>query len=484
MFRFLYSIRNKIKVGFYFLFATMVAFSVFTLAELNLMITKIRYSETISDYYDNVLEVRRFEKNFFLYKKDNDLAEAHRFLKLANDNLIENSDYFLSIINLQSYNELLEYIDEYNKLLLSLKTKDYENINAEIEEKFELKIRELGKNILNVSEEILKKERLNFQLKLSGYQEILIIAVIVIWLVTIIMSQLLSKMIVEPLKLLQSSMELISAGKFTKIQIKSDDIEIISLTNAVNKMLDEIDKKQKYLIQSEKLASLGTLVAGVMHEINNPLSNISSSAQILREEIEDDDLEFKKELLSQIDDQCERAKNIVKSLLEFSRKSDFKKTSINLKKMLNETYIFIKGEIPPQITFDIEVCETLFIIGDKQRLQQAFLNLIKNSIEAIGKNEGYIFITAYRTDNDNVLIEFSDNGHGISNDLISRVFDPFFTTKDVGKGSGLGLFIVYEIITEHNGTISVKSEQGIGAVFFIKLPEFLESPLNFNKKVC
>jgi len=411
-----------------------------------------------------------------LYKKEDDLSEARRFLQLANKNLDNNIDYYLSIINKNKYDELIDSLNEYDKLLLSLKRKDFLNDNYETEEVFEGKIRELGKNILNTAEDIVKRERANFQLKLSGYQEILIISVIIIWLVTIIMSQLLAKMIVEPLKLLQSSMELISAGKFRMIQIKSDDIEIISLTNAVNKMLDELEKKQNYLVQSEKLASLGTLVAGVMHEINNPLSNISTSAQILHEEIEENDLDYKKELLAQIDDQCERAKNIVRSLLEFSRKSDFKKTAINLRKMLNETYLFIKGDIPPHINFDMEICETLYIWGDKQRLQQAFLNLIKNSVEALGEREGYIFITAYRIENNNILIEFSDNGPGISEELISRIFDPFFSTKEVGKGSGLGLFIVYEIISEHNGSIIAKSEQGAGTVFSIKLPEFVESP--------
>ena len=288
-------------------------------------------------------------------------------------------------------------------------------------------------------------------------------------------------------------MDQIADGKFVDIQIDSHEQEIVSLTRAFNRMMRELELRQRHLVQSEKLASLGTLLSGVAHEMNNPLSNISSSGQILAEEIADGDPAYKKELVDQINEQTDRARNIVRSLLDFSRTMDFKKQSLPLRSLLDETIRFVKGQLPKGVTITLNVPDDLSITADKQRIQQAFLNLIKNAIEAV-PGEGAISIDArkrravdkvdddtgittylnYRgkctLEDDTVDIEVRDTGTGIPADILPKVFDPFFSTKDVGKGSGLGLFIVHEIIEEHDGCIAVSSEPGRGAAFLIRLP--------------
>jgi signal transduction histidine kinase len=267
-------------------------------------------------------------------------------------------------------------------------------------------------------------------------------------------------------------------------------------------MLRELELRQRHLVQSEKLASLGTLLSGVAHELNNPLSNISSSNQIVMEELEEArakqnsplDLDFTKELLSQINDQTDRARNIVRSLLEFSRDKDFKKQSLNLLGLFEETIRFVKGQIPADTTIRTDIPNDLVITADKQRIQQSFLNLIKNALDALARDGGEITIKANRhraidkigddtgiynylkyrgkctLEDDTVDIEIHDTGPGIPADVMSKIFDPFFTTKDVGKGSGLGLFIVHEIIEEHDGCIAVDSQPGQGTSFLIRLP--------------
>ncbi len=313
-------------------------------------------------------------------------------------------------------------------------------------------------------------------------------------------------MVVKPLKSLEKSMGVIAGGTFERIAIKSKDREIVSLMNAFNKMLKELELHERHLIQSEKLASLGTLLSGVAHELNNPLSNISSSNQILMEEFKEAlekqsslpwplDPGFTKELLSQINDQTDRARNIVRSLLDFSRDRAFKKESLSLKNLFNETIQFVKGQVPTNIVISLSIPEDIAIFADKQRMQQAFLNLIKNAIDAISSEEGTVAITAVKRramddienektgiynylkyrgkctlDQDTVDIEIRDSGSGIPLDIISKIFDPFFTTKDVGKGSGLGLFIVHEIIKEHDGCIAVDSHPDKGTRFLIRLP--------------
>jgi signal transduction histidine kinase len=202
---------------------------------------------------------------------------------------------------------------------------------------------------------------------------------------------------------------------------------------------------------------------------------------------------FAIELVNQINEQTDRARNIIRSLLEFSRTMEFKKQSLPLRDLLEETIRFVKGQMPKNVTITLNVPYGLFITADKQRIQQAFLNLIKNAIEAV-PGEGAVSIDArkqravdkadddtgittylkYRgkctLEDDTVDIEVRDNGAGISAEVLPKVFDPFFSTKDVGKGSGLGLFIVHEIIEEHDGCIAVSSEPGKGTTFLIRLP--------------
>ena len=196
-----------------------------------------------------------------------------------------------------------------------------------------------------------------------------------------------------------------------------------------------------------------------------------------------------------INDQTDRARNIVRSLLDFSRDREFKKEPLYLKMILEETIQFVKGQVPTNIGIALFVPGDIRIFADKQRIQQAFLNLIKNALEAITEEGGTVVIKAekrramddvgdekigiynylkYRgkctLDQDTVDIEVRDTGSGVPLDIINKIFDPFFTTKDVGKGSGLGLFIVHEIIEEHDGCIAVDSEPGKGTTFLIRLP--------------
>jgi len=347
---------------------------------------------------------------------------------------------------------------------------------------------------VDAAEDIANTERKRLQVQLRNSQSLLIISIISLSLLGIVVGQILTRMVIRPLKLLEESMEIIADGRFEIIHMDSKDREIVSLTNAFNKMLKELELRQRHLIQTEKLASLGTLLSGIAHELNNPLSNISSSCQILTEEIAEDDMEYKKELLSQIDEQTDRARNIVRSLLEFSRHKDFKKETLPLKNLIEETIRFVKGQVPTKVEIEVSVPDDVVIYADKQRIQQVFLNLIKNAIEAIS-GEGIVYVRAQRrsaiekaeedepeiynylkyhgkctVEDDTVDIEISDTGQGIDADILLKVFDPFFTTKDVGKGSGLGLSIVHEIIVEHDGCIAVDSKPGSGTIFLIRLP--------------
>jgi two-component system NtrC family sensor kinase len=493
MFHFQSSIRKKITFGYYVGVVVIIGISLFTLIELWYIEKKVRFGEVVAEFFDTTLEMRRFEKNFFLYRKIEDYHENIRYIEKAVEILDKNvSDYKNLTVSTQ-LNTLRYDLNQYRLLmnqfaLLGNSAHDTRLVLAENA------IREKGKDISTIAENISRTERQKIQHLLDTIRQIIIVSILFFSIMGITIGQILSRMIVKPLKTLEAMMEEISEGKLKTVNILSKDREIVSLIAAFNKMLMELELRQKHLVQREKLASLGTLVSGVAHELNNPLSNISSSCQILIEELEDANIEFKKDLLSQIDEQTDRAKYIVRSLLEFSRDKEFKRQDLPLKKLFEETMQFLKGHFPSRIAVSLEIPDDLTIFVDKQRIQQAFLNLIKNALDSIDA-EGTIFIRACRhmlkgviderceyqknqgqctgecpIKTDTVDIEIKDTGSGIPSEVLPNIFDPFFTTKDVGKGSGLGLYIVQEIVHEHNGCIGVCSEPGKGTTFIIRFP--------------
>lgn len=495
MFKLGSSIRQKIIVGYYGTVAIIVGLSIFTFMELTHLEQKIRFGEVISEFFDTTLEIRRFEKNYFLYGQGSDYLENVRYVVKARDMMESNIEGFATIALPEQIRSLKTDLERYKGLM-----EHYASTTRRSDEEGSIRrtiaegeIREIGKHIITIADEISKTERRNLEMLLSKSRRLLILSIATLAFLAILIGRVLTRMVVRPLKSLEESMREIAEGKFETVSINSKDREIVSLTNAFNTMLRELELRQRHLLRSEKLASLGTLLSGVAHELNNPLSNISLSCQILAEEIDELDAERKKELLSMIDDQTERAKNIVRSLLEFSRDKEFKKDWVPLKRLFEETIRFVKGQVPTKVSIHIDVPDEIIIHADKQRIQQALLNLIKNAVEAI-PGEGDIFIKAkkhrasekteetaalynylkYRgkctIEGDTVDIEIRDTGVGMPSDILNRIFDPFFTTKDVGKGSGLGLSIVHEIIEEHDGCIAADSEVGKGTSFFISLP--------------
>ncbi len=516
MFRYHPSIRIKITLGYFVIVALITVFSLFTFIELRYVEKQILFGEVISEFFDATLEIRRFEKNFFLYKDTSDFDENAWFVVKSEDLLERNIEGFKKLAQESQVQSLRTGLRKYSELMEQYSALHRMNDHGRSAE-LENRIRENGKQIVTIAEEISRRERRELQSLLNNSQRTLIGSIIFLALFVLALGRVLSQMVVKPLKSLETSMEMIADGNYERMPLKTRDREIISLANAFNKMLKELDLRQRHLVQSEKLASLGTLLSGVAHELNNPLSNISSSCQILMEEMgeaqgakdegqgEKDkgqvargkrvvSNEFVMELLSQIEGQTDKARNIVRSLLEFSRERDFKKEVLHLRNLMEETIRFVKGQVPTKVDIDVDIPDELTVFADKQRMQQVFLNLIKNAVEAVD-NEGQVSIRAKKhnaidkieggeveifnylkyhgkctLEDDTVDIEIKDTGSGIPSDILPKIFDPFFTTKDVGRGSGLGLFIVHEIVEEHDGCIAVDSEAGKGTAFLIRLP--------------
>lgn len=228
---------------------------------------------------------------------------------------------------------------------------------------------------------------------------------------------------------------------------------------------------QNQLITAEKMASVGMLAASIAHEINTPLTGISSYCQFLLDSPNDAE---NRELVTKMHDQVLRANKIIRTLLDFSRQKGQQPLPINLNKVIDESLALVEHKLKRKnIVFKKEVDFQKSFHGFSTRLQQLFINLFINAIDAIN-GEGQISIQGEET-SEQITIRFKDNGRGIREKLLEKIFDPFFTTKEIGKGTGLGLSIVYSIVKEHYGNIEVHSKVDLGTTFIITFP--VQSPL-------
>ncbi len=466
------SIQNKVRYGYYICLVLIIIISLLNYFNLKTIRKKIDFSFIISQFFDTALEMRRFEKNFFLYRDKYDYDENLRYTEMAEDILKRNRGAIEELSPHTDVSAMEGTIREYKALMeryyIRSKSKTADPADFYV---LESRIREKGKRLVSETEVISVAERKYVQSLIISSKRFLLFAVAILVIVGWLTGRFFSFMVVRPLKRLEESMQRISDGKFDRLSFESKDREIISLNNAFSRMIKELELRQvRFILQSEKLACLGTMVSGVAHQLNNPLSNISSSCQILHEEIEDKDIEYKRELMRQIEREVDRAKTMVHSLLEFSRKKEFKSKPMALKVLVEDTIRLIRGDVPTKVEIVVNIPETIWIIADKQRIEQAIINIVKNGIDAI-PDEGRVLLVAMEyPEEKTVVIRIEDTGVGIDEEVIRRIFDPFFTTKEEGKGSGLGLFVAREIIEEHEGSIEVESTAGKGTTFIIKLP--------------
>lgn len=371
----------------------------------------------------------------------------------------------------------------------------------------------------------------DFYSQINVFQHSLAVLVVDFLVFGLIASYFLTKVIITPLLDLIKGSEKISKGDFEHRLKKTKYDEINKLINTYNSMAEnlevlykDLDRKvqertrdletanlelrntQAMMVHSEKMRSLGQLVAGITHEINNPINFIHGNIPHLRnytktlmqiidmyESVEDNltpenrqklqdmrkslEYDFIKEDLPMLIDSCqegtERTKNIILDLKNFSRLEEVVVTSIDLPKEIDTTLNILHNKMKSNVQIIKEYEPNLpNVEGYGGQLNQVFMNILDNACYAIGKNhsdKGIIKIKIQKSEN-NVIIEFEDNGCGMNKEQQSVIFEPFFTTKPVGEGTGLGMSISYKVIQNHNGIITVESQEGVGTKFIISLP--------------
>ena len=243
-----------------------------------------------------------------------------------------------------------------------------------------------------------------------------------------------------------------------------------TLEKKVEERTQELREIQAHLIQSEKLASIGKLAAGVAHEINNPLGGILIYSHLILEDTPKGSPHC--ENLKKIVRETTRCKEIVKGLLDFARPKEPQMVPTDIHELLDKCLALMESHALFQ-NIRIEKSYAPIgprIIADGGQLQQVFMNIILNAAEAMNGNGTLTLRTSLDPVRQEVAVEIADTGHGIKEEDKRRLFEPFFTTKEVGKGTGLGLAISYGIVKKHQGTIDVRSEIGQGAAFTVRLP--------------
>ncbi|MBT8764158.1 GHKL domain-containing protein [Desulfohalobiaceae bacterium Ax17] len=460
------TLKQKIIIIFIFYTVSQLIIGCLSYINLNKINDKLIFLEKSEEFRNNLLQVRRYEKNFLLYKDDNDFRKTIIYL--------DNSLNILNNIIPQSKHihdplvKLKELIPKYKKIFNDIKA-----YSSHPTKKSELitDLRSVAQSMLQLTKTITDSEKKELDRIVRNLKLQLIFTGILTILTGMIIFFILFKGVFKTLTTVMDAANMIAHGSFEPIPPLTTYDENQLVIDAFNKMVQELKIHQQQLIQAKKMSSIGILASGIAHQLNNPLNNILTTAQILREELPDIETNFLDRNLSNIESESLRARDIVKGLLEFSRQQEFQLNPTSLNNLIERAKLLAMSEMPSGITIDLKIQEDITLPLDRQRMQEALLNLILNAIQAIEKPPGRIIIRCKKDNiNNQAVIEIEDNGKGIPDDVQDKIFDPFFTTKGPSEGTGLGLSIVYNVVKKHGGHLKLRSKLGQGTTFTIYLP--------------
>lgn len=311
---------------------------------------------------------------------------------------------------------------------------------------------------------------------LEAWRRYLVFSVISALIPNLLLVLLIVRSISRPLqRIALAAVKVTEGGYGTEVDLRKSNDEIGLLSRSFNEMsrkmasdIDQLKHLNEQLIRTEKLAAMGTLSAGVAHEVNNPLASISSLIQMMeRDKNVDRDTADKLKLIQA---QIHRITQVTKDMMDFARVRPAAKSLINANSVIEKSLRLASFDKSfQQLRVEKKLSDSLpSIYADSDQLHQVFLNILLNARDAMPKG-GRLLINSFHTD-DFVTVEVSDSGIGIEEGELKRIFDPFFTTKSSGKGTGLGLAVCYGIVTAHDGRIEVSNNDNNGSTFSISLP--------------
>jgi signal transduction histidine kinase len=427
--------------------------------------------EVAGNFEFQILQARRYEKDWFLYGTN--LYDALNSVQNAENVLKSSHDEWRNIVGEEAYNNMLYHLRRYRESLENLRTLGPATDSASTAQRLALEseLRQFGAQMLTEASNVVDQERLRIRSWLNTSMVLAIAALALYLAFVVFIAFFITKQIIRPFARVEGYTHRIASGDFSLIfPARKYRDEFTNLAVALNHMMMELQRHEQQLIQSRKMAAIGNLTAGIAHELNNPLNNISLTTEALVDDFDQWTDDEKKEMLHTIEVQLERASTTVANLLDFTRRDESAFRQIQMNEVLTRTVNLMSNELSLNgIELDLNLSDNLPVIrGSAHDLQQVFLNLILNAIQAM-PDKGTIDIRSYTTDGF-LRVDVTDNGMGIPAEVRDKIFEPFFTTKEVGKGTGLGLSVSYGIIRKHHGQLSVASEVGKGTTFSVELP--------------
>jgi two-component system NtrC family sensor kinase len=468
-----FTIRARLGLGFVVWFVLSLVVTVVSTLLVSRIENKLYFTEAANEYTFEIQQARRFEKNYFLYRTN--LEDALEHVRNATSILNSERENIESVVGTANLDAMARHVRRYEQLLVLLRGLEdvpgdgarqaYEGIEAEL--------REHGSEMVAVAEDLVARERRAVNSMLFISQRVPIASLALLGLLLAFLAIFISRQMLAPLSRMVQGAHRMAGGDFTPIRPRRKyHDEFSELALAMNHMMLELVHRHDLLVQAHKLKAVGTLTAGVAHELNNPINNIMLTASMLLEDrgslSEAEELEMVTDLVGE----SERAQKIVRNLLDFARESSVESESIRAEEVVEETLQLASNQIKlAKVKVTGEVDDGLPPIhGDRQQLTQVFLNMVLNALDAMPEG-GRLDISIGDTHSrDFIAVRFTDTGTGIPEQQLKSIFDPFYTTKPDSKGTGLGLSVSLGIIKQHGGDIEVRSRVNEGTTFTVLLP--------------
>jgi two-component system NtrC family sensor kinase len=464
------TIRGQIMTAFLVCFVFMGVIIAVNYNNFRRLSRSMQFFELAEELNSTILEMRRYEKNYFLYRQEFNYEENVTYTNQLALTLQREKESLVEAIGQDNYGHFVKYVRDYSAQMADLRQAPCEAGSCA---DLQAQIRGTGQNLLLLADHLVAVERRTIDSLLRNMIPLPLISLLALLLLLGFVVFFIGEKVIRPLARITRESEAVAQGAFQRITPYGyGGNEIHYLVAAINRMMAELEKRQEQLIQSRKIASIGTLTAGIAHEVNNPINNISLILESLVEDGEDMVAEERRKLYQEAMDQADRTSEIVKNLLEFSRASHPRVEDVNLVEVVDKTARLLKNELSlHNIKFVKEVKAGFPDVRlDKGGLQQVLLNLFMNSIQAMESGGELKVIIGPADVASEVRIDVMDTGPGIAPEYLGQIFDPFFTTKKLGAGTGLGLSVSYNIIKKNGGRMEVMSPPGQGACFSIFLP--------------
>jgi signal transduction histidine kinase len=461
----LFSIKGQIFIAFALSLVTVCALSLLNFWNISVLRQHLLIEDRYYDLLNSVLEVRRYEKNYLLYKDRAAMGEAKQYLEKIDSMARELRADIAKLTGRKTTRNFLEVLDSYQKTLSLFQTGAIASTDAD-------RFRREGKELTDFAVMFLRVKQVATRQAIGRVSVLPPAFFASFLLLMLLVIRLVSIGLLRPLKELQTTIHNVARGDYSPAGYDGPATEEIKgFIDAFNWTVRELEANQEHLLQARKMAALGTFTAGIAHELNNPLNNISLTAETFLDQYGERMNEEERGLIDDILAQSDRACEIVRNLLHFSRTDHATRSCVQVGELVQSTAALLKNQIKlGAIRLQTRIADGLPpICGNFRTLQQVFMNLLLNAMAATPAG-GTISLEAAPTAEGYVAVRVRDTGAGIKPESLEHIFEPFYTTRGVGQGTGLGLSVVYSIVKRHGGKIDVESQMGQGTTFTVLLP--------------